>query len=90
MSLREYDRILARQGGGCAICHSAVGVRDKRLPSGRRRLPVDHDAVTGDVRGLLCSNCNIGLGNFTHSPAILRRAAQYLELAAMMPSLVNF
>ena len=53
---QEYDEILARQGGGCAICQRRVG-------SGRwPRLHVDHDHTTGRVRGLLCAICNTQLG----------------------------
>lgn len=45
----EYARLLALQGGKCAICRSRP--RSKRLA-------VDHDHKTGAVRGLLCSRCN--------------------------------
>jgi hypothetical protein len=45
----EYDRLLALQGGKCAICRA----RPKS-----KRLAVDHDHKTGEVLGLLCSRCN--------------------------------
>ena len=48
----EYDRLLAAQGGGCAICGN---------PPKTRRLHVDHDHKTGRVRGLLCHRCNRAL-----------------------------
>ena len=68
----EYDAILASQGGGCAICGSGVG-------DGRgHRLHVDHDHDTGEVRGILCASCNLGIGKFLDSPELLRRAADYL------------
>lgn len=64
----EYERLLAAQGGGCAIC----GATPKS-----RRLHVDHDHKTGRVRGLLCHRCNRWLPNFT-TVEWLRRAADYL------------
>lgn len=70
MSKLEYELTLSYQKGVCAIC--------KRSPRGRV-LHVDHDHVTGKVRGLLCDNCNHGLGKFKDSPGLLRIAADYLE-----------
>ena len=50
-----YDRLLQRQHGCCAICHR---------PSSdfKRRLDVDHSHITGKVRALLCSPCNVLIG----------------------------
>ena len=66
----QYDELLDQQGGGCAICGSR--------PNGKR-LAVDHCHDTGRVRGLLCSNCNLGLGNFQDSKGLLRKAYHYLR-----------
>lgn len=49
ISAKQYDELLTAQGGACAIC---------RKPPKVRMLPVDHDHVTGRVRGLLCVSCN--------------------------------
>lgn len=50
----DYDKMLLSQNGVCAICGSEPGGRWKRLF-------VDHDHVTGAVRGLLCHLCNTAL-----------------------------
>lgn len=71
ISVEQYDEMLIRQNGVCAICKTPC-------KSGRR-LAVDHDHKTGQVRSLLCSNCNRGLGCFQDNPDLLREAAQYLE-----------
>jgi hypothetical protein len=73
ITLVEYDAILSRQGGGCAICGS-------KQSGGRwsEQLHVDHCHDTGKVRGLLCETCNRGLGLFHDSPEKLRAAAAYL------------
>lgn len=73
----DYDALLAKQGGVCAIC---AQVETHKYPSGKPKdLAVDHDHITGKVRGLLCFNCNQGVGRFQNSPERLRCAAAYLE-----------
>lgn len=67
----EYDRMLEDQGGKCGICRLDC--------TSGRRLAVDHCHETGRVRGLLCGNCNHGLGKFLDDPGLLDRAAMYLR-----------
>lgn len=70
-----FDEMLERQGGGCGIC----GTQE---PQGRgQRLHVDHDHKTGQVRGLLCTSCNNGLGRFHDDVDLLRAAVAYLQRA---------
>lgn len=68
----EYDRMLAAQGGGCAICGG----------SQERALPVDHDHETGRVRGILCSSCNRMLGDAKDNISVLQAAIRYLQSGA--------
>ncbi len=73
ISLRTYSDLLERQGNKCAICKTTE-------PGGNnRRFAVDHNRKTGLVRGLLCNNCNRGIGHLKDNPETLRRAANYLE-----------
>lgn len=69
----EYEALLEKQGGVCAICR-----RDCR-DSAKGVLCVDHDHDTGEIRGLLCSQCNAGLGNLSDNPEVIYAAASYLE-----------
>jgi len=69
ITLVEYNALLEKQGGTCAVCHR---------PPGRLRLAVDHDHTSGKVRGLLCQACNQGLGFFKDHPNLLADAIEYL------------
>jgi hypothetical protein len=68
-----YSDRLKRQGGKCAICGT-----DK--PGGKsNRMQVDHCHVTGEIRGLLCANCNTGLGMLGDTREAVLRALWYLR-----------
>lgn len=69
---QQYAEMLARQGDRCAIC------RAEKAGGGFGSWHVDHDHNTGEVRGLLCNRCNMGLGLFRDDAATLEAAIQYL------------
>lgn len=66
----EYQRMLEKQAGVCAICA-------RPQLTHRKYLDIDHCHSTGKVRGLLCSNCNRGLGYLQDDPTRILRLAQY-------------
>lgn len=70
LTIEQYEELLKRQNGVCAICNKAC--------SSGRKLAIDHDHKTGRIRGLLCSNCNLGLGKFFDNKELLRKAISYL------------
>jgi hypothetical protein len=79
ITLNDYQALLAVHNGGCWICGSTTTSKHHKY------LSVDHDHATGKVRGVLCANCNHGLGSFKDNPDRLRRAAEYLEAANVNP-----
>lgn len=72
LTLAGFASMLASQGGGCAVCGHADRSDPKFFPV------VDHCHKTGKVRGLLCMNCNMGLGKFADDPKRLTSAIAYL------------
>lgn len=77
-----YDRLLAQQRGGCAICATMT-------PSKRRAFfDIDHDHASGALRGLLCERCNRGIGLFQDSPELLDAAARYIRERSKLPFFV--
>lgn len=71
MSVSEYEERLSQQEGRCALC--------QRPESGRRRLAVDHDHVTGRVRALLCAACNLLIGHLEKRRQLIERGLEYLQ-----------
>lgn len=76
ISRNEYDDMFALQNGRCAICET-----DKPRAANKQNFYVDHDHETGKVRGLLCFECNIGLGKFKEDTSVMTRAIEYLRNA---------
>ncbi len=78
LTLEQYNEMFKNQNGLCAICHKPEVKID--LKTGLiLSLAVDHNHITGKVRGLLCRNCNVGIGYLLDSSDILRNAALYLD-----------
>ena len=73
-----YDLIAAFNDNKCRICGKPEVARN-RIGTGIKSLAVDHDHETGQVRGLLCTNCNTALGLFKDDVNSLKKAVAYLE-----------
>ena len=71
LSKNDYLSLLLTQNYRCKICNNILDNGSKTH--------VDHDHETGKVRGILCSKCNVGLGNFKDSIQNLYNAIQYLQ-----------
>ena len=77
LSFDDYVRMYENQSGKCKICGSEIALF--MVEGGPEIANVDHDHDTGNVRGLLCRNCNHGLGNFKDSEENLLSAIKYLS-----------
>ena len=71
ITLEQYDQMLNEQNGVCAICGG--------VNKGGWRLAVDHDHNTGEIRGLLCQNCNRRVGDLENNPVLFRSIINYLS-----------
>ncbi|MFI1660477.1 endonuclease VII domain-containing protein [Streptomyces sp. NPDC020472] len=81
MALEDFEALLAVQDFACAICAVLFD------PDVRELTPcVDHSHSTGQVRGLLCHACNLGIGHFKDDLARLRSAIEYLALRSQRSS----
>jgi RNA polymerase subunit RPABC4/transcription elongation factor Spt4 len=76
ITVEEHNRLMAESRGLCAIC----GQPETRTYRGRVKvLAVDHNHVTGKVRGLLCHNCNTMIAMSREQCGVLIRATEYLN-----------
>ncbi len=74
LPIGTYATMLAAQNGLCAICRTSE-------PGGKNgRFHVDHCHETKEVRGLLCTNCNTGIGHMKHRVTFLQAAIEYLQI----------
>jgi hypothetical protein len=72
-ALDIYQKLFEKQGGVCAICKSPENGRYNHLS-------IDHCHETEKIRGLLCNNCNRGIGLLKDNPEFLKNAVKYLEI----------
>ena len=68
-----YLEMFDKQKGRCAICGKHQSVL-------ARKLDIDHNHATGQVRGLLCRHCNLGIGYFFENINIIQKSINYLRL----------
>lgn len=74
LTIEQYNALLLKQDNKCAICFTdSPGINIMRFA-------VDHDHATSQVRGLLCSWCNTGLGQFKDNISLLENAIKYLKV----------
>ncbi len=72
MTPEQFETLKTKQGGTCALC-------DKTESNPHKRLCIDHDHMTGKIRGLLCDNHNRAIGLFKDSIEDLEAAVEYLK-----------
>lgn len=65
----DHKKLLSQKK--CSICNKS--------PITGKEAHIDHDSNTGKVRGLLCYQCNVGLGNLRHDISILKNSIKYLK-----------
>lgn len=73
MTVAEYEQMLQKQNGGCAICDAKVG------RGNTKKLFVDHCHATNKIRGLLCGKCNSALGMLNDNPRLIQKALEYIN-----------
>jgi len=72
ITLEQFDALREKQNYCCALCNA-------RESENKQGLVVDHCHTSGDVRELLCTTCNVGLGMFKDNPKLLLKAVDYIR-----------
>jgi len=95
MTFADYDELLEQQGNKCGICEITLD-EFKKVDGAKtgidmrpRMFSVDHCHTTDEVRGLLCSQCNRGIGILGDTSVSLLKAVRYLEAAENKLTNVN-
>lgn len=78
ITVEEYQAMFDSQGGVCKLCGLEETTRISR-GDGIRSLAVDHDHNTGKVRGLLCHQCNVVLGQYEKHKDLFPKFQEYLD-----------
>jgi len=73
LTKEDYEKLLLKQNNQCAICKN-----EKSQTSKTEWLFVDHCHETGKIRGLLCNQCNIGIGSFKDNISLMENAIKYI------------
>lgn len=68
ITMDQYHQLFKNQNNKCAICGDIL-----------KKAHIDHDHNTGEIRGILCSHCNVGLGYFKENKLILESAINYIH-----------
>jgi hypothetical protein len=70
LTQQDYETMVVKQGNKCAICGGPPRIQPMFV--------IDHDHITGKVRGLLCQPCNVGIGMLQDNLEIVKKAESYL------------
>ncbi len=73
ITTKEYQDIWEIQGGLCAVC------KRPESENNGKKLAVDHNHTTGNIRGLLCLACNTAIGSLKDSKELVKKAFEYLD-----------
>lgn len=84
LTITQYAQMLKAQNNTCKVCLGPF--------ESPRRTHVDHDHATGQVRAILCGNCNTALGHLRESDFNLQRMLAYLRWTSgvSLPAYVEF
>ena len=69
---QQFNLLFESQGGCCAIC-------GRHQSEFKQSLCIDHCHITGTIRGLLCTDCNRGIGGLQDKPNVCLKAHKYLS-----------
>ena len=77
LTIEDYETLLHKQKGVCAICKKEESAKSNK--GYIKSLAVDHCHSTGKVRGLLCQDCNLGIGKLKDNVDLVESALNYLK-----------